>query len=95
MPSPEHEAMVELLLEGDLAAADTVEEQRANYEALLRATPIPDDVTVEPIRIEHLDADWVTVPSSRHDVAILYLHGGGYVIGSNVGYLVPPCNRGR
>lgn len=86
MPSPEHEAMVQRLLEGDLAAVDTLEEQRATYEALLGAVPIPDDVTVEPIKIEHLDADWVSVPSSRQDIAILYLHGGGYLVGSNVGY---------
>lgn len=86
VPSPEHEAMVNMLVEGDLGTAETVEEQRANYEALLGATPIPDDVTIEPIRIEHLHADWVSAPESRPDVAILYLHGGGYMIGSNVGY---------
>lgn len=86
MPSPEHEAMVNLLLERDVAAAPTLDEQRANYQAMLAGMPIADDVTVEPIRIEHLDADWVSVPSSRSDVAILYLHGGGYVLGSNVAY---------
>jgi monoterpene epsilon-lactone hydrolase len=86
MPSPEHEAMVNLLLERDVTAAPTLDEQRANYEAMLAGMPIADDVTVEPIRIEHVDADWVSVPSSRSDVAILYLHGGGYVLGSNVAY---------
>ena len=87
MPSPEHEALVAALQEGAGATeAPSVEERRANYEALLGANPMADDVTVEEITIEHVDADWVTVPQSRADRVILYLHGGGYMIGSKRAY---------
>ena len=86
MPSPEHEAVVAALQAAPVTDAPTIEEQRANYEAMLGANPIAEDATVEETTIEHVDADWVSVPESRADRAILYLHGGGYVIGSNRAY---------
>lgn len=86
MPSQQHEALVEQILEGFVTDAPTLEDQRAGYEATLAATPIADDVTVDPFRIGDMDADWVSTPNSQSDRAILYFHGGGYVIGSNVGY---------
>jgi acetyl esterase/lipase len=86
MPSPEHEAVVAMLQAAPLTEAPSLEEQRANYDAMLSATPVGDDVTVEPVTIEHIAADMVSVPSSAADRVILYLHGGGYVIGSNVAY---------
>ena len=87
MPSPEHEALVAALQESaGPTEAPTVDEQRANYEALLGANPMAEDVTVEEISIEHVNADWITVPQSRADRVILYLHGGGYMIGSNRAY---------
>jgi len=87
MPSPEHQALVAALQEGGSATdAPTVEEQRANYEAMLGANPMADDVTVDEISIEHVNADWVSVPQSRAGRVILYLHGGGYMIGSNKAY---------
>ncbi len=87
MPSPEHEALVAALQEGaGVTDAPTVDEQRANYEAMLGANPMADDVAVQEITIEHVNADWVTVPQSRADRVLLYLHGGGYMIGSNRAY---------
>nr|ACZ16567.1 lipase/esterase [uncultured bacterium] len=86
MPSPEHEAVVAMLQAAPLTEAPSLEEQRANYDAMLSAAPIGDDVTVEPVTIEHIAADIVSVPSSSADRVILYFHGGGYVIGSNVAY---------
>ena len=41
---------------------------------------------IEEITIGHINADWVSVPDSSDDRVVLYLHGGGYVIGNNVGY---------
>ena len=86
MPSPEHEAVVAMLEAAPLAEANSIEEQRANYDATLSAQEIGADVTLETVNIEHVVADLVSVPSSAADRVILYLHGGGYVIGSNVGY---------
>jgi acetyl esterase/lipase len=86
MPSQEHEALVATLQEGGVVDVPSVEEQRANYEAMLCANPIPAAATIEELTIGQCNADWVTVPDSREDRVILYLHGGGYVIGSNVAF---------
>ena len=85
MPSAEHEALVAALADNPVQA-ESIDEQRANYDAMLGAMPLADDVSVEPARIDGLAADWVSVDTSASDRAVLYLHGGGYVIGSNVAY---------
>jgi len=60
----------------------TLAEQRAQYERAERAFPIPNDVTVERVTAPIAPAEWLAPPSVRADVVVLYLHGGGYVIGS-------------
>jgi len=42
----------------------------------------PADVKQEPIRAAGVPAFWFTPPNARAKSAILYLHGGGYVMGS-------------
>ena len=86
MPSQEHEALVAALQEGGAVDVPSVEEQRANYDAMLCANPILAAASIEELIIGQCNADWVTVPVSREDRVIFYLHGGGYVIGSNVAF---------
>src|SRR5438105_9550308 len=40
------------------------------------------DVTVEPVNANGVRAEWTSTPQDARDAALLYLHGGGYVIGS-------------
>ena len=40
------------------------------------------DVKVEPVTANGVRAEWFSTPSATDDAALLYLHGGGYVIGS-------------
>jgi epsilon-lactone hydrolase len=40
------------------------------------------DVKVEPVNANGVQAEWTSTPDANQDNAILYLHGGGYVIGS-------------
>ena len=60
----------------------TVAEQRAQYERAEKAFPTPPDVTVERVTARTAPAEWLSPRGARADAAILYLHGGGYVIGS-------------
>ncbi len=85
MPSQEHEAIVEMV-KSSPPAAGTIEESRAGFDAMLSVYPLPDDAVIEEINIEHMNADWVSVADSQADRVVLYLHGGGYAIGSNTGY---------
>jgi acetyl esterase/lipase len=59
-----------------------VAESRAGFEQLAQMFPVPDDVVREPVEAGGIPAEWVSVPESDRDRVILYLHGGGYVIGS-------------
>lgn len=56
-------------------------ERRAGMEAILGATPVPADISVTPVSANGVPAEWVEVQGAGESV-ILYLHGGGYVIGS-------------
>jgi acetyl esterase/lipase len=46
------------------------------------AQPVPDDVTVKPVDAAGVPGDWVRAPGADAGRRMLYLHGGGYVIGS-------------
>jgi acetyl esterase/lipase len=43
---------------------------------------VPADVICEKINAGGVDAEWIAAPGANADRVILYLHGGGYVIGS-------------
>src|SRR3989440_11523388 len=60
----------------------TIEQRRAQYERAERVFPTPPDVKVETIAAPARPAEWLTPPGARPDAVVLYLHGGGYVIGS-------------
>jgi epsilon-lactone hydrolase len=60
----------------------TLAERRAQYERAERAFPVPPEVAVTGVAAPVAPAEWLVPPSTRPDVVILYLHGGGYVIGS-------------
>ncbi len=60
----------------------TLAERRTQYERAERVFPVPPDVKVEPIDIGGVRAERLTPRATRGGAAILYLHGGGYCIGS-------------
>src|SRR5215470_5059742 len=60
----------------------TIEEQRAQYERAERVFPIPPEVKIERVTAPVAPAEWLRPPSAEAGRVVLYLHGGGYVIGS-------------
>jgi monoterpene epsilon-lactone hydrolase len=60
----------------------TLAERRAQYERAERVFPTPPEVKVEVVTAPDRPAEWLTPPGARTDAVVLYLHGGGYVIGS-------------
>lgn len=44
--------------------------------------PILENVIMEEVKIDAIPAEWHIVPGAREDRVILYLHGGGYIMGS-------------
>jgi epsilon-lactone hydrolase len=57
-------------------------EQRAALERAARLAIRPRGTVAEPVVAGGVPAEWVSVPNSRRDRVILYLHGGSYTIGS-------------
>jgi len=43
---------------------------------------VPADVEMEPINVDGVDAEFLTAPGADAEKVVLYLHGGGYAIGS-------------
>ena len=60
----------------------TVAEHRAQYERAEKVFPVSPDVKVERVTAGAAPAEWLRPPSARAGHVVLYLHGGGYVIGS-------------
>jgi acetyl esterase/lipase len=64
------------------SASLTIAELRAQYDRAERVFPTPADVAIERVGAPECPAEWLVPPGVRTDAALLYLHGGGYVIGS-------------
>src|SRR5271167_1839624 len=55
-------------------------QRRAGMERI--SERVPADVICEKVRAGGVNAEWISAPGASADRVILYLHGGGYVIGS-------------
>ncbi|MCC6763405.1 MAG: alpha/beta hydrolase [Deltaproteobacteria bacterium] len=82
MASPELRTVLDLLSANPLLGERPAEEMRAGLEAMAGGFPLEPDVRVEPMRVGAMAAEWITAPGASGDHTILYLHGGGYVVGS-------------
>jgi monoterpene epsilon-lactone hydrolase len=58
----------------------SVEKMRTGMEKV--AERVASDVKCEPIEAGGVKAEWIVPPNASGDRVILYLHGGGYVMGS-------------
>ena len=57
-------------------------EERRNLDEGGARFKVPPDVSLTPVSADGVPAEWLVAPGARADRAVLYLHGGGYVIGS-------------
>jgi monoterpene epsilon-lactone hydrolase len=62
--------------------SDDYRERRKDMDAGFSQYGIARDVTVEPAMANGVRAEWTSTPQDDRDAALLYVHGGGYVIGS-------------
>ncbi len=58
------------------------QEIRADLDAMAGNAPLPDGVACEPVRAGGVPCEWITAPGASPRATVLYLHGGGYVMGS-------------
>jgi epsilon-lactone hydrolase len=57
-------------------------ERRATFAPGGRLHPIPDDVLVTDVTADGVPAHWLAAPGVDADRVLLFLHGGGYELGS-------------
>jgi phosphinothricin tripeptide acetyl hydrolase len=57
-------------------------ERRAMYDRAEQVFTVPPGTTVESVTAGGRPAEWIRPARARSDAVLLYLHGGGYVIGS-------------
>ncbi|HKV53409.1 MAG TPA: alpha/beta hydrolase [Candidatus Binataceae bacterium] len=80
MASPQLKTAIDAMKAMASAPATTPQEMRKMFETM--AVPPPADIKCEPVKAGGVAAEWVSAPGAAADRAVLYLHGGGYVIGS-------------
>jgi epsilon-lactone hydrolase len=59
---------------------------RANYDALIEQTPAAEHVNFEAASINAVSGWWCRPQNITDACAVLYFHGGGYVMGSGAAY---------
>src|SRR5690349_5596266 len=62
--------------------SDDYRQRRRDIDERGLAYGLQPDVKVEPVTANGVRAEWSWTPGATDDAALLYLHGGGYVIGS-------------
>jgi epsilon-lactone hydrolase len=62
--------------------SDDYQQRRKDFDAAFSQYRVAPDVTVEPVTAHGVRAEWTSTPQDDRDAALLYVHGGGYVIGS-------------
>jgi acetyl esterase/lipase len=78
----DREAVLGFLSQSGALGSPSIAEQRAAIDAIGGFFPVPDGTEVEPATVGGVKGEWVRGRRARHDAVLLYLHGGGYVIGS-------------
>ncbi|MFN4089117.1 MAG: alpha/beta hydrolase [Alphaproteobacteria bacterium] len=82
MTATELSALIQIMRERGRPDQPTVPDMRARYELLGEKFPAPADARVETVSAGGCPAEIVSAPGVAGDRWIVYLHGGGYVIGS-------------
>jgi acetyl esterase/lipase len=77
-----------------LPVGATLEESRAAVEATMSLYPVAEDLDFQSVAIGPTPGLWTSAPGVG-DAVVLYLHGGGYVLGSPWGFRALAGEMGR
>lgn len=80
MPSEESKQVIEMIKSRPVLQGTTIEEMRAGLESVL--TPVADDVVCTPDAAGGVAVEFIVAPGASETQVLLYLHGGGYALGS-------------
>jgi monoterpene epsilon-lactone hydrolase len=80
--SPQLDRVISLIRARATAPRKSLEEDRVSYETMLSALTVDEDISTERIGAGGVPAEWIAAPGADPAVVMVYLHGGGYVLGS-------------
>ena len=80
MSDPEIIALREVIAKR--VRSDDIAQRRRDIDARGRQYKLAADITVEPVTANGVKSEWTTTPDAEAGKVVLFLHGGGYVIGS-------------
>ena len=89
MPSPQLNEVLNILqtrLQASVEGSPSLAARREGIETLVASLGSSSDVSVEQADAGGVPAEWVSALGAASDRAVLYLHGGGYVVGSPVSH---------
>ncbi len=95
MADPELDQLIGMMRAGELDFADEPVKIRAIFDALTGAFPVAEDLRFSPITLGGVGGLKVTSPGVADDAALLYLHGGAYVVGGSHSYRGLAAELGR
>lgn len=82
MPSKELQAVIDLLTSRQQASKLTIQDARAGKTIFMRNIGCDTQVDVTSVDANGVPAEWVAAPNANDNSAVLFLHGGAYILGS-------------
>lgn len=82
MASQELEKLIEFIRSQPVELDLSPTEMRAGFEEVATMFLVPPDTSLQPVDVGGMPGEWIAGPGVSADRVVLYLHGGGYVIGS-------------
>lgn len=82
MPSKELQAVIDLLTSRQQASKLTIQDARAGKTIFMRNIGCDTQVDVTSVDANGVLAEWVAAPNANDNSAVLFLHGGAYILGS-------------
>jgi epsilon-lactone hydrolase len=69
----------------------SIEESRVYFDARGQEFPLPEGISIASVYVEGIPAEWVRAANANDESIVLYLHGGGYIIGSLISHRHLTC----
>jgi acetyl esterase/lipase len=83
MASPQLQTIIDMIRARPPRSSQEWDAQiRAEFEAVASIWPVAPDVTRTPADADGVPGEWFAAPNATDATTVLYLHGGGYSIGS-------------
>jgi monoterpene epsilon-lactone hydrolase len=83
MANPQVQQLFQMLATSPIANPNqTLEQMRSNLDALSAMAPPASEVELAPADTGGVRAEWIRPAAAKPGLTILFLHGGGYTVGS-------------